>query len=67
MARARSVRVATQQGVEVLDELTGRVARGDAVRVAARVAANWTVAGLLAHESAMLGGEVLDMPDWALF
>ncbi len=36
-------------------------------RVSARVAANWTVAGLLAHQSAMQGGKILRMPDWALF
>lgn len=35
--------------------------------VSARVAANWTVAGLLAHESAMKGGSLEKMPDFALF
>lgn len=35
--------------------------------VNARVSANWTVVGLLAHESAMRGGEILDMPEWAMF
>jgi len=35
--------------------------------VSAKVAANWTVCGLLAHESAMNGGVVLEMPRWAQF
>lgn len=35
--------------------------------VSARVAANWTMAGYMAHQSAMRGGEILDMPDWAIF
>lgn len=35
--------------------------------VNARVSANWTVAGLLAHESAMQGGKVMHMPEWAMF
>ena len=33
----------------------------------ARVAANWTMTGLLAHESAMRGGEAIEIPKWALF
>ena len=35
--------------------------------VNAKVAANWTIAGLLAHESAMQGGSVLNMPEFTLF
>ncbi|MCL1855952.1 MAG: gfo/Idh/MocA family oxidoreductase, partial [Clostridia bacterium] len=36
-------------------------------KVSARVAANWTVCGLLAHESAISGGAVLEMPEWAQY
>ena len=36
-------------------------------RVHARVAANWTMTGLLAHESAMRGGVAIDIPEWAQF
>jgi hypothetical protein len=32
--------------------------------VDSRVAANWTLAGLLAHESAMKGGAVLNIPQF---
>ncbi len=51
----------------MVHEWISAILEGRPAHVSARVAANWTVAGLLAHESAMLGGEVLDMPDWALF
>ena len=35
--------------------------------VHARVAANWTMAGIIGHESAMRGGEILTIPEWAQF
>ena len=31
------------------------------------VAANWNVAGILAHESAMRGGEIIEMPEFTQF
>ncbi len=48
-------------------EFVDAVLEGRKAHVSARVAANWTVAGFLAHESAMRGGEVLDMPEFATF
>ncbi len=42
--------------------LEGRRAHVDSV-----VAANWNVAGILAHESAMKGGEIMEMPDFTQF
>lgn len=35
--------------------------------ISAKVSANWNVAGILAHESCMRGGEIIDMPEWAMF
>ncbi len=32
----------------------------------ARQSANWTAVGILAHESALKGGERLYLPDWSL-
>lgn len=48
-------------------EFIKAVLEGRKSRVSARVAANWTVCGHLAHESAMQGGKTMDIPDWALF
>lgn len=48
-------------------EWISAILEGRKAHVSARVAANWTVCGLLAHESAMRNGEVLHMPEWALF
>lgn len=35
--------------------------------ITAQVSANWNIAGILAHESAMQGGTIIDMPEWTLF
>jgi len=35
--------------------------------ISARVGANWTIAGLFAHESAMRGGERIEMPEFTQF
>ncbi len=43
------------------------IQEGRPAPVSARVAANWTVVGFLAHESAMQGGKVMEMPEWTLF
>lgn len=43
------------------------ILEGRPAHVNARVAANWTVAGLLAHESAMQGGKTIQMPDWCVY
>lgn len=51
----------------MVHEFINAILEGRKARVSARVAANWTVAGMLAHESAMQGGAVLDLPDYALF
>ncbi len=51
----------------LVHEFISAVTEGRKAHVSARVAANWTVAGLLAHQSAMQGGRALDMPEFALF
>lgn len=43
------------------------IQEGRPAHVNAKVAANWTMCGILAHQSAMQGGKVLQMPEWALF
>ena len=43
------------------------IQEGRPAPVSARVAANWTVVGFLAHESAMQGGKAMEMPEWTLF
>lgn len=48
-------------------EFIQAILEGRKSRVSARVATNWTVCDHLAHESAMQGGTVLDVPSWALF
>ena len=48
-------------------EWISAILEGRKAHISARVAANWTVTGLVAHESAMQGGAILDMPEWALF
>jgi predicted dehydrogenase len=51
----------------LVHEWISAILEGRPAHVNARVAANWTVAGLLAHESAMQGGKVLHMPEWTIF
>lgn len=48
-------------------EWVNAILEGRPAHVDARVAANWTVAGLLAHESAMQGGKTMQMPDWCMY
>ncbi len=35
--------------------------------VSAKVAANWTLAGIIAHESSMRGGEVMGLPEFTQY
>ncbi|NLE19601.1 MAG: Gfo/Idh/MocA family oxidoreductase [Clostridiales bacterium] len=51
----------------MVHEFISAIDEGRKARVSARVAANWTVTGLLAHDSALQGGAVLDLPEYALF
>jgi predicted dehydrogenase len=51
----------------MVHEFIRAIDEGRKSHVSARVAANWTVAGLLAHASAMQEGKPLDMPEFALF
>lgn len=51
----------------MVHEFIQAILQGRKSQVSARVAANWTVAGLLAHDSAMQGGAVLDLPEYAMF
>lgn len=46
----------------LVHEFVSSVLEKRPARVSARVGANWTMAGLLAHESAMKGGAVLEIP-----
>jgi hypothetical protein len=46
----------------LVHELLASLAEGRAPYPDARTAANWTCTGLLAHESAMRGGELLPLP-----
>ena len=51
----------------LVHEWISAILEGRPAHVNAKVAANWTVVGLLAHESAMQGGKVMQMPEWAIF
>jgi hypothetical protein len=51
----------------LIHEFISAIAEGRKSWVSAKVAANWTVAGLLAHESAMKDGAVLEMPEFTKF
>ena len=51
----------------LVQEWISAILEGRKAHVSARVSANWTVTGLLAHQSAMEGGTVKFMPDWAMF
>ncbi len=51
----------------MVHEFISAIRENRKAHVSARVAANWTVAGLLAHESAMQGGKPFDMPEYTLY
>ncbi len=51
----------------MVQEFVNAILEGRKSRVSARVAANWTVCGIVAHDSALQGGAVLDMPEWAIY
>lgn len=51
----------------LVHEFIRAILEGRAAHVNARVAANWTMCGFLAHESAMQGGKPISMPEWAMF
>ncbi len=51
----------------MVHEFVNAIQQGRKAHVSARVAANWTVAGLLAHESAMQGGTAIEMPAFTLY
>lgn len=51
----------------LVHEWISAILEGRRAHVNAKVAANWTVCGLIAHESAMKGGITLAMPEWATF
>ena len=48
----------------MVHEFISAILEGRRAHVDSRVAANWTIAGLLAHESATKGGVVLDIPQF---
>jgi predicted dehydrogenase len=48
----------------MVHEFVSAILEGRRAHVDSRVAANWTIAGLLAHESAMKGGAVLNIPQF---
>ncbi|GHV76112.1 oxidoreductase [Spirochaetia bacterium] len=51
----------------LVHEFVSAIREGRKSHVSAKVAANWTVAGLLGHESAMKGGPALEMPAFTQF
>ena len=46
----------------LVHEFVSSVLENRPARVNAKVAANWTMAGIIAHDSAMKGGAVLEIP-----
>jgi predicted dehydrogenase len=46
----------------LVNEFVSAALEGRKAHVSAQVGANWTIAGLLAHESAMQGGAVIEIP-----
>ena len=46
----------------LVHEFVSSVLEGRPAHVSAKVGANWTMAGILAHESAMKGGKILEIP-----
>ena len=51
----------------MIREFIDAILEGRPAHVNSVVAANWNVAGILAHESAMRGGEIIEMPDFTQF
>ncbi len=51
----------------LVQEFVTAILEGRPAHVNSVVAANWNVAGILAHESAMRGGEILTMPEFTQF
>ena len=51
----------------LVQEFVTSCLEGRKPHVSAKVAANWNVAGILGHESCLRGGEIIDMPEWAMF
>lgn len=48
-------------------EFISAILEGRKSNVSAAVSANWSVAGILAHESAMQGGKIIEMPEFTQF
>ena len=46
----------------LVHEFVSSVLEGRPAHVSAKVGANWTIAGILAHESAMKDGKILEIP-----
>ena len=46
----------------LVHEFVSAILNGRKAHVSAEVAANWTMAGILSHESAMKGGALIDLP-----
>ena len=51
----------------MVQEFITAIQEGRPAHINSTVAANWNVAGILAHESAMKGGEILEMPEFTQF
>ena len=51
----------------LVQEFITAIQEGRPAHVNSTIAANWNVAGLLAHESAMKGGKILEMPEFTQF
>lgn len=51
----------------LVHEWISAILEGRPAHVNARVAANWTVVGMLAHESAMNDGRAMEMPSWTQY
>lgn len=48
-------------------EWINAILEGRKAHVHSGIAANWCMTGIIAHESAMHGGKVLELPEWAMF
>ena len=51
----------------LVQEFITAIQEGRRAHVNSNVAANWNVAGILAHESAMKDGEIIEMPEFTQF
>lgn len=51
----------------LVQEFISAIQEGRPAHVNSIVAANWNVAGILAHESALKGGAIIEMPEWTQF